>query len=306
MKISFACFFLFVVLGVSAQTDSLVHISGTNFSMKPPKGFVQADRFTGFQQNSTGASIMVIELPGPYESIVVGLTPEGFKTQNMIMKSSEDLTFNGSPAKWLIATQSLNGIDFFKQMLVFKGGEKTILVNGIYPSQHKTKLDSVVKTAMLTTAYQNASNTITDEKTLFTIDVSGTAFKPTQAMSTSIIYTVDSENKATAPKFICSNSVSRVASENRKSYAVNRIMSLPRGDENVIKDTTEITIDGMSGYEIVAYGKDAEGNKQLVYEVIVYNIQGDYYMMIGMASEDFDAYLEQFKTIATTFKLKVD
>ena len=125
-------------------------------------------------------------------------------------------------------------------------------------------------------------------------------------MSTSIAYVADNGNKATDPKFICANSISKIAPENREIYARNRLMTLPRGDDNVIKKINDITLEGMSGYEIVAYGKDAEGKKQLVYQVIVYNVQGDYYIMVGTSSTDFESYLKTFKTIASTFKLKMD
>lgn len=91
---------------------------------------------------------------------------------------------------------------------------------------------------------------------------------------------------------------------NRKQYAEERFRKLPDGQDAIIKSTTEVTIDNMQGYEIVAEGDGNQGKKQLIYQVMLFNDERDYFMILGQSSEDIEKYLTIYMNIAKTFKIK--
>ena len=60
----------------------------------------------------------------------------------------------------------------------------------------------------------------------------------------------------------------------------------------------------MQGYEIVAEGDGNQGKKQLIYQVMLFNDERDYFMILGQSSEDIEKYLTIYMNIAKTFKIK--
>ncbi len=58
----------------TAPETTLVSVPGTSVSLPPPAGFIPADRFPGFMKESTGSSIMVSEIPGPYAEVTAGFS----------------------------------------------------------------------------------------------------------------------------------------------------------------------------------------------------------------------------------------
>ena len=123
-------------------------------------------------------------------------------------------------------------------------------------------------------------------------------------MSGSLLYSTDGKIPTEKPTLIVGNSISKVSSQNQKQYAEERLKKLPRGEFNVIKEINNITIDNLKGYEIIADGKTKDDNSELVYQVMLFNDKGDYYIIVGIAKEEFQKNLDTFKKIAKTFKRK--
>lgn len=303
MKIRLLLSLLFVGQIVFGQTENLIKVAGTKCSLIPPVGFVAATTFSGFQNAENGASIMINELPAPYQSLVEGFTAEALKSRGMTLTKKETIDFNGSKATLLNLTQSANGTTYLKQMLIFGDTKGTVLVNGIYPEASK-EIEGQIKEALLSTVYNSLQNDNPLEAATFTIDINGTDFKLIKYMSGSLLYSTDGKIPTEKPTIIVGNSIAKISSQNHKKYAEERLRKLPRGELSVIKGVQEITIDNLKGFEIVANGKTKGDKPQLTYQVMLFTEQGDYYYFIGQSQEDFDKYLEGFKKIAKTFKRK--
>ena len=98
-----------------ANTLSFAHaiVKGTKMSLIPPDGFTQASNFNGFHQIGSRSSIMVIEIPGPYNEVSAALTKEG--------------------------EQFAQGIMFTTYILVFGSEEFTVLINAMFPKEFETE-----------------------------------------------------------------------------------------------------------------------------------------------------------------------
>jgi hypothetical protein len=64
------------LLASAHQEARHVVVRGTQVLLAPPTGFAPARRYSGFGSNETGASILVIELPGPYAEVAKGMTEQ--------------------------------------------------------------------------------------------------------------------------------------------------------------------------------------------------------------------------------------
>jgi hypothetical protein len=303
MKGTFLFGLLLLGLIVFGQKDNLVKVPGTKCSMVPPDGFVTSTTFSGFQDNKSGASIMINEIPGPYQFTVDGLTADALKTRGMTFISKETIDFNNSKATLVNVIQPANGTTYLKQILVFGDTKQTVLVNGIYPEASKS-LETKIKEALLSTVYNAAQNDNPLEAATFTIDVANTAFKLIKYMSGSLLYSTDGKIPTEKPTLIVGNSIAKVPAQNQKEYAEERLKKLPGGEQSVVREFNEITIDNLKGYELIADGKTKDNMPKLVYQVMLFNDKGDYYIIVGQAKEDFQKYLEAFKQVSKTFKRK--
>ncbi len=303
MKNKLLLAFLFLGQIAFGQTEKLMKVSGTKCSLIPPRGFVAATTFSGFQNVETGASIMINELPAPYQALVDGFTAEALESKGMTLITKQTIDFNGSKATFINLTQSANGTTYLKQMLVFGDTKGTVLVNGIYPEASKD-IETQIKDALLSTVYNNSQNDNPLEAATFTIDTKETDFKLIKYMSGSLLYSTDGKIPTEKPTLIVGNSIAKVSSQNQRKYSEERLRKLPRGELNVIKEINEISIDNLKGFEIVANGKTKDDEAELVYQVMLFNEKGDYYIFVGQTKEEFDKYLDSFKKIAKTFKRK--
>lgn len=286
-----------------ANSQTLTSITGTKCSLVPPIGFEVAKNFSGFQEVTSGASIMITEMPGPYLTIANGFTAEALASRGMKLLNKQTIFFQSDSATYIELSQPANGTVYFKQMLIFGDASNTVLVNGIYPESSKT-IAANIKESILSTVYDANKKEDPLEAASFSIDTKGTAFKAVKYASGSLIFSIDGKIPTSKPTFIVGNSIAKVATTDRKKYTEERLKKLPRGEFIDIKQMNEIRIQQMDGYEIVAEGMNKEGFPTLLYLVMVFNNTGDYYIMLGESTEDFEKYTSLFKVMAKSLQVK--
>jgi hypothetical protein len=221
----------------------------------------------------------------------------------MTLVSKQTIDFNNSKANFIKLTQAANGVIYIKQILMFGDSHGTVLVNGIYPEAAK-ELEGKIKEALLSTIHDAAQNGNPLEAATFSIDIKDTDFKLVKYISGSLLYSTDGKIPTEKPTLIVGNSIAKVQTQNQKKYAEERLKKLPRGESFIVKEAKEINIDNLKGFEIVADGKAKDGQAELVYQVMLFNNDGGYYIIVGAAKENFEKYLENFKKISKTFKRK--
>jgi hypothetical protein len=305
--------FVFATLFAYAQeeitnkiTAEHVTVKGTKVSLIPPPGFTKATSFTGFQQTQDGLSIMVNEIPGPYEEIVKGLTPEAFKTKGVTIQSKEVLVISSQTCLLYIAEQEAQGYTYSKLMLVFGDHKSTIMINGMCLKVMKDEL-AAIKKSILSMVYNAKLEVKPEDRAVCEVDVTGTKLKAAKSMSAAMLYSVDGNvptKSSDKTSFIVAPSLGEGYIGDHKLFAIQRIEKLPMTSDLKIESTIEVTIASMKGYEIIAYGiDDNTGKKALTYQVMLFK-GNQYYLMIGKAKDDFPTNLELFKKISKTFKVK--
>src|SRR5687767_7030540 len=89
-----------LIIGCNVQPKELpppgILVVGTRISLTPPVGFVASSQFPGFEQASSGASIMVTEIAGPFSEVSAGFSsPSGAAKRGMIVVDKQAVTING-------------------------------------------------------------------------------------------------------------------------------------------------------------------------------------------------------------------
>lgn len=304
MKTTVLFLSLFLLNTALSQSDKYKVVPGTKLSLIPPKGFEPVSNFNGFQNTSNGASIMLIELPAPYNTIVTSFTADGLKNKGMTLIEKKEVIHQGAKATFFKVSQPANGITYLKQMLLFGDDTKTVMVNGIYPEQSKA-IEEDLRISLMSTLYNESQSASPEETAPFKIDVSGTDFKFSKSLTGSLLYSTDGNIPTNGPFLMVGSSFSKVPAGNHKQYSLERLKKLPGGDAVVVREVKDIEIGGLKGYEIVADSKTKEGRPELIYQVMLYDAAGDYFIFVGAAKEEFEKRLQDFKYVAKTFKRKL-
>jgi hypothetical protein len=291
----------------NAKTVKHKQVSGTKFFLIPPTGFIDATSFQGFQQLNSGASILILEIPGPFSESTKGFNEQGLKTQGVILKKKDEIKVNGNQGLFLTTEQFARGTNFLKYILVFGDNKSTYMINGTYPKEVK-ELDKDIIESIFSVIYEPNLTVDPLSSVSFSVDTEGTKLKFGKNMTGMLLYTVDgkvpteSTDKTT---FVVGLSLANVQTIDKKLTSISRLKRMPytdlKIDENKIN---EIEIDGISGYEITAEGlHKSNGEKELVYQIMLYTDNG-YYIIVGTAKSDFETNLELFKNVAKTLKRK--
>ena len=301
MKSILTVFLLSLFLFVSGQQH--VKLPGTKWSLVPPTGFIVSPSFSGVHNQQLQSSIMINEVPGSYQTVVDGFTANALKSRGMNLIDKQTIDFNNTKATILKVQQNAGGMSFLKHILVFQNIDQVVLINGIYPETGK-EAESEIKTSMFSFKYNPSQSENPLDAALFSIDVSGTDFKLIKYMSGSLVYSTDGKMPTEKPTFIVANSIGKVTVQHQKAFAHDRLRKLPRGELNQVQQNNEVEINNLKGIEIIAHGKTRNNGTELVYQVILFDDSGYYYLIIGKAKEEFDKYLQSFRRIVKTFKRK--
>jgi hypothetical protein len=110
----------FATAGTCVAQQSYAKFPAAGVEIPQPPGFEVAADFEGLlNKDLEGASVVVAHLPGPFAEISGGMTAEALQTQGMTLLSKEKTKVGEKPAVLLHATQSVEGIEAGKWLLVF-------------------------------------------------------------------------------------------------------------------------------------------------------------------------------------------
>lgn len=290
---------------INVLTSEHQNIIGTKISLIPPKGFVKAANFLGLQQTQSGSTIMILDIPGPYAEVSKGLTKAGFLSQGVEVKEMENFTINNLPAILATGEQNANGNTYTKFVLCFGTDKETIMINAVSPNNLK-EVAKEIKRSILTSFYEADKKINPFDVVDFEIDVSETKLIFAKSISNFLMFSTNGLLPAKSndkTSLMVGKSFSTTKIEDRKLFSLNRLKQLPI---EIIKteETNEISIDGISGYEIIATSKDKKtGEAGKVYLVMLFS-DSLYYILLGSTNRDFENNITGLKKAVKTFKRK--
>lgn len=304
--------FVMTITLVSAQikivnklTADYQNVEGTKISLIPPAGFTKGVNFLGFQEEASGSSIMVLNIPGPFSETSKGITKENLLSTGVQMISDDHILLNGLPALLVQGKQSAYGNIYTKYILIFGTEKETIMINGVFP-EHLTKLSGDIKKCLLSAYYEAEKKVNILETVEYTIEVSGTKLKFAGNMSNALLYTVDGELPSKSDdktSLIISKSFSNANTEDLKDFSINRLKQTPF-EVDSIKRSADIAIGDLSGYEIISKGKNIKtGVPEYLYQLIL-PTDSNYYILFGTTNDMSEVSISEIKKAAETFKLK--
>lgn len=293
----------------TSLTDAHQQVQGTKVFMVVPESFAVATQFQGFQDFDRSASILVAILETPVQPLLQAFTKEALKGQGVKMEDKEPISLNGMKGTWITGTQKAYGSTFNKYIMVFGDETFTCILNGMYPEEDQEALDALVVDAMRSTYYDQEAELNFLDALSFELDTEDTKMQFGTLLTGSALYTVDgkvpteSDDKT---NFLVGPSLNPSLILDEKAFCIKRLKQLPYEDlafreEEII----EVDIDGLHGYSIPAIGTDSKDEaERFIYQTILFTDDGNYFILLGTAADDFEANRKLFVMLTKRFRRK--
>ncbi|MBK7886538.1 MAG: hypothetical protein IPJ86_04320 [Bacteroidetes bacterium] len=291
---------------VNGQQPLRKNIPGTKCTMEIKEGFVAAKRFNGFENLKGGAAVIVSVLQSPIEKNKSAFSQEEMKRLGMTFVSNSEPDLGGLKTSLFEMTQMNKGVKFRKYILIFGDTAKTVMINCGAPDSN-SRLCEEVKAMALSVKYEPLVEEDLEAGVDFIVDAKSQGFMPAKYSLGGLVYTRDGKTQTESDdnaSFLVGPSIKKVKSLDRKEFAVKRLNSLPGLDSLMSYQIDSILIDGLKGYEITGKAFNKKKEEQVVYEVMLFVDDANYYVMAGQATARFDDNLIRFRNMAKSFKRK--
>lgn len=290
----------------TAPATALVPVPGTSVSLPPPSGFVPADRFPGFMKESTGSSIMVSEIPGPYSAVTAGFSDKRqMQARGMTLIGNSSVKVDGQTAMLLEVEQPAYGTLFRKWMLVIERPAGTALIVASFPKA-EAEQGGELKAAILAAVFGKPSD---PAHALAFVATPVTPFQVAKVMGQSMIlspggrFPLKDEN---APFMVLGLSASEdLAIADQRAFAERRVANTATVKDIKVELTAPITIGHLSGYATTANGVGEDAATPLtIYQVFLFDKSG-YCVIQGVTpTAEKETYVPIFQQVAKTFRMK--
>ncbi len=283
-------------------------VRGTRVSITKTDNFTAAPNFSGFIDKATQASIMVTEMPSPYEATTAGFNEAGLASRAMTLVSKEVVTAGDYPGLLCSVKQTAYGTDFSKWILAFGDKERTIIVTASFPDAAAEKLSQSLKQIVLTARYDNKAPAPDPMADLpFTIAGSKTLLMAGRIQNT-LLFSPTGKITAIDPKdhslFLVGQALNDIDIPDKSDFARTRLKMTANLTDVQILSEQDTTVSGMPTREILATGKNKQGEELFVHQDIAFG-GGSYFFLQGITDlakkEEKEA---EFKAIVDSFKLK--
>ncbi len=290
------------------STNSAIEFPQVGLIVPEPAGFERSSRFHGFQQASTGASVMLTVVPGPFAEVSRSFNAESLAKQGMQLEEKSDLTVQDAPGYLLRVRQSAYGQMYVKWVLVFGDAQRTSMVTASVPTQYADDLAEEVQRVLggvraitlVADAVKDLPFTLQPAKGLVPV-------RQMTSVGKMLAFTKDGRMPVASPSdplFIAAPSLGRPPVDDRREFSVQRLYSLAHTDIDSVTFIQEILVDGLPGYEILAAATDQRSGTPLaVYQATLFQDGGGYVLMVGIVGrEESTEHLLRFKTTAGSLR----
>jgi hypothetical protein len=287
------------------EADAYVAFPELGVALQRPPGFQDATEFVGFQQLETQSSVMVMRVNGPFEQVAQAFTTEQLGAQNITLNSKQEIELDGHPAVLLDLTQLQSGFEYNKWLVAYGDEGQTTMIASMCPTDIDPKMAERLRKVVVNAKRIEAARPTTPAELGFALTPSE-KLAPAPTTAKQLLFTKDGtfpKGSPADPVFVAGPSLERVAVEDQQQFALMRALQSQHTTVGVVESHEPVTIDGLSGFELIAPATDAESGTPLVlYQVMLFQ-EGKYYLMQGLVgAEARDTYLPEFKAMARSFK----
>jgi hypothetical protein len=274
-----------------------------------PPGYTPSPLFSGFQNDATGVSFVILEAPvDAYDKMAQGFTPGELNKRGITDVRPASIARSG-PHIYLRGRQVSAAGTYEKFFVLFRTSDQTILVSANVPAK-AIKDGSITPddiAAILASAKTTAKPAVRD---LYALSYLGPFKEAGTLVGTSKVYTLDGRLEperrgVTRSAFMVAPSLDKRPVAEPDKLAVALLASLPGYKEVKPGEPHDFTVGDLDGVEVSASAVDEDDNTPVhLYQAMLLGKDGGYYRLIGIATSAEAPDLEpEFPKIARSFAL---
>ncbi len=281
-------------------------VRGTRVSLVPPEGFTEATRFSGFQRDETGSSIMVTELNAGLDTLAQAFEAGPMASKGMKLLGKESVPIEGGKAVLVHLEQESAGTTFRKWMLALGDEKSTALITATFRQELEERESAPLKAAVLT-ARRNLTAEAPPVEPVFTLQQTPGLSRAHQVQN-AVLYTADGKLEGHAPGeplLVVAPSLGNPGALDVKAFSEKRIQLTAGVKDVVVESGAPVEVDGMKGYELLARARDEKAGTALVLHQVLLREEGGYFILQGRVGEAHrKEYLPHFQTAARSLQRK--
>jgi hypothetical protein len=297
---------------ISAAIAEPKQAPSSRVSLDLGPSFQPSDRFSGFVDESSGASFVIIEMP-PQAYEEVKLIPErtdALAKQGLSDAATAELPGRSGEYVYFTAKQKAGGVDVAKYVLIFRESDLTVMVSTNIPqaaldagTYTKPQIEAILASAMVEATAAKAVE-------LFRLGYLG-PFKETlglmgttRAYSTSGRKPTRGENMMIKePILLVSLSIDNLTVDTKLS-AQRSFKTLGGLTKKTVESENEVTIAGLKGYQIKGETADEKTGTKIAINLV--HLAGEprgYYVIVGtVPAEGKDKFMPEIEKVIASFE----
>jgi hypothetical protein len=282
-------------------------VPGTKVSLAPPDDFESTTQYPGFAMKSTGATIIVNEMPAPFSELAKGMTSENLATRGMKLIEKTNVDVASREGKLLYVRQSAGGIEFLKWMLLFGTEKESVMLLATFPAEFEKDLREILRKAILSATWDLNAKVDPAEGLTFSVKESAD-LKVAGKIGNMLALTrngVMPQTNPAEPLFVVGSSASEdwTVPGDKAVYARERFIKAGPLSDATLTSERSIKFDGLSGYLLEAEGRDKKTGVALyAMQGMLFTTDGYYVLQAFVGVEEKEKYSKVFLTILKSFK----
>ncbi len=273
--------------------------------------FKPSDRFSGFVDDNSSTSIVIIELPADaYEQVkTLGDNPAALAAQGVTGITKSELKGREGEHVYLTGAQQTPLVDYAKFILIFREKGVAAMITANVPEAALTsraitqdQIEAVLASAEVRDETEGA-------QALFELGYLGPFEEDVSLMGNTKGYRLKSDAGATPgeklrPFFLVAPSLHKLPLNLVEETATKAFRSLDQFRDAEIAEVRKVHIAGLEGVEISGTAADWKSGEQAgLYQVMIPGPSGGYFRLVGFGpKETWDENLAEFRRIAESFR----
>jgi hypothetical protein len=291
----------------SSGLGEFVDFPASGVRVKQPKGFEVASSYDGFEQTQTGSSVLIMTMKAPFAELSQGFTQEQMAKRGWTLLDRKDLKVGEQAGTLIHFEQPAQGLVYLKWSVMFGDDSSSTVTTAMFPKDLEKEYSNLLKATVLS-ARLTGQPPDPLSRLPFTLTGSTKLRATPGAVGQSLSFTRDGTlptKSAADPLLIVAPALGEVEAGDKGQLAQQLLQSLANVTGLKVQSTESITIDGLSGYESIAQGKDEKtGIPLTVYQVTIFP-EGSYVRIVGLVGRNLAGeFLPEFKALARSLKYK--
>ncbi|MCK0127885.1 hypothetical protein [Erythrobacter sp. F6033] len=295
----------------TSADQEVVFPEGSIFGIIPFEGATEAAEFTGFADLENSATVMINEIPleGWDELLTNFSQPSVVARAGITASSIEELVINGMPALRIAGTQTMQGSEIPKCLLLVKGSEKVGFLTAQIPFNDNFDGDAC---AMIKGVAERPKPTLTDQLSALPFalnDLGGMRISQVMGGS-SVVLTkgpLDLIKASEQPALIVASSIAPSAlGVDRMQFSERALQTLVSYSPDATIESAEFVFNDLPATRIIKTGTDSETDEDVrLVQWVVFKPDGNYIRLIGISAAD--QWADTYPNFSTVFAgLEID